>query len=195
MLYAIAHFLRDKIPWVWDVVNNLNSILFSIRYEKKLKNFEFKIPHDGYKITPIHELATDKLVDFFSQQPEDAYTFFRPHGFDPKSIKRLKKNKAFLAYVLIEESSGHIVGYFFNRSFFHGKGFRGRMVDINYRGRGIGTMMNCLLNEVGFGIGLRLFETVNKNNVASYRSAISASNVKVIEEMADGDLYLEILKD
>lgn len=69
------------------------------------------------------------------------------------------------------------------------------MVDINYRGRGIGTMMNCLLNEVGFGIGLRLFETVNKNNVASYRSAISASNVKVIEEMADGDLYLEILKD
>ena len=69
------------------------------------------------------------------------------------------------------------------------------MVDIDYRGRGLSTLMNRLLNEIGFGIGLRLFETVNKNNVASYRSAISASKVKVINEMADGDLYLEILKD
>lgn len=55
-----------------------------------------------------------------------------------------------------------IVSYCFNRSFFHGKGFRGRMVDICYRGKGLGTIMNKQLNEVGFGIGLRLFETVNK---------------------------------
>ena len=75
------------------------------------------------------------------------------------------------------------------------KGFRGRMVDISYRGKGLGTMINKILNEVGFGIGLRLFETVNKDNVASYRSAMSASNVKVIKELEGGDLYLEILKD
>ena len=56
-------------------------------------------------------------------------------------------------------------------------------------------MINKILNEVGFGIGLRLFETVNKDNVASYRSAMSASNVKVIKELEGGDLYLEILKD
>ena len=52
------------------------------------------------------------------------------------------------------------------------------MVDIDYRGKGLGTAMNRILNEVGFGIGLRLFETVSKDNVASYRSAISASNVR-----------------
>ena len=55
--------------------------------------------------------------------------------------------------------------------------------------------LNCLLNEVGFGIGLRLFETVNRDNIASYKSALSASKVSVIEELEDGDLYLEILKD
>ena len=69
------------------------------------------------------------------------------------------------------------------------------MVGIDHRGRGLGTLMNRLMNEVGFGIGLRQFETVSKRNVASYRSAMSASNVKVIEEMEDDDLYLEILKD
>ena len=195
MLYVLAHFLRDKMPWAWNLVDQLNSVLFSLRYGHKLKKFRFMTPHKNYQIIPICNIPTDALVKFFAHQPNEAYKFFRPHGFDPKSIQRLKENKAFLAYVLIEESSGHIVGYFFNRSFFHGKGFRGRMVDINYRGRGIGTMMNCLLNEVGFSIGLRLFETVNKNNEASYKSAISASKVKVIDKMANGDLYLEILKD
>lgn len=39
------------------------------------------------------------------------------------------------------------------------------MVDIDYRGKGLGTAMNRILNEVEFGIGLRLFETVSKDNV------------------------------
>ena len=68
------------------------------------------------------------------------------------------------------------------------------MADINYRGKGLGTAMNKMLNEVGFGIGLRLFETVSKDNVASYKSALSASNVKVVKELPDNELYLEIVK-
>ena len=44
------------------------------------------------------------------------------------------------------------------------------------------------------GIGLRLFETVNKDNIASYRLAMSASNVGILEELDGKDLYLEILK-
>lgn len=133
------------------------------------------------------------LVSFFNRQPEEAYTYFRPHGFDEKSIKRLQKNKAFLGYVLRDKENGEIAGYCFNRCFLHGQGFRGRMVDINYRGKGLGTAMNKILNEMGFGIGLRLFETVSKDNVASYRSALSASNVKVVKEMEGNELYLEIL--
>jgi hypothetical protein len=69
------------------------------------------------------------------------------------------------------------------------------MVDIDYRGKGLGTAMNKLLNDVGFGIGLRLFETVSKDNLASYRSALSASDVKVVKEMSNNELYLEILHD
>ena len=69
------------------------------------------------------------------------------------------------------------------------------MVDIDYRGKGLGTAMNKLLNEVGFGIGLHLFETVSKDNVASYRSALSASDVRVVKEMPNNELYLEIIHD
>ena len=144
---------------------------------------------------PIRSVNSDDLVEFFACQPTESFRFFKPHGFDIKSIKKLQKDRAFLGYVVKDITKDKIAGYCFNRSFFHGKGFRGRMVDINYRGKGLGTTMNLLLNKVGFGIGLRLFETVSKDNVASYRSAISASSFRVIEELPYNELYLEIIND
>ena len=201
MLYTIAHFLRDHLPWIWDLVDLLNSTLFSLRYGSRLRKVEADFLSQPvldnkqmiYRVLPLRQVPTETLVDFFARQPEEAYRFFKPHGFDAKSIHKLQRNRAFLAYVLMDGSQ--VAGYCFNRSFFHGKGFRGRQVGIDYRGRGLGTLMNCLLNEIGFGIGLRLFETVNKDNLASYRSALSASHVKVLKEMEGNDLYLEILNE
>lgn len=196
MLYAIAHFLRDRMPWLWDIVDRVNSALFSLRYGRKLRAAEASVfekysQESGYKVCRLREVDAARIVEFFAKQPEEAFTYFKPHKFDAKSVKKLQRNKAFLAYLLMDESK--IAGYCFNRSFFHGKGFRGRMVDINHRGKGLGTLMNKLLNEIGFGIGLRLFETVSKNNVASYRSAMSASNVRVLKELEDNELFLEIV--
>ena len=193
MLYRIAHIFRDKISWLWNIIEWLNSLIFSCRYGNKLKDYAFNNVPEGYELAAIREIATDKLVAFFNHQPEEAFRYFRPHGFDSRSIKRLQKNKAFLGYALVDKTTGKIAGYCFNRCFFNGQGFRGRMVDVDYRGRGLGTTMNKILNEVGFGIGLRLFETVSRDNVASYRSALSASNVRIVKEMPNNDLYLEIL--
>lgn len=193
MLYKIAHILRDKLRWLWNIIEWINGVIFYMRYERKLKAFSFTTIPDGYDIVPINSIPTNELVAFFEHQPVEAYTYFKPHGFDAKSIKLLQRNKAFLGYVLKDKSNGAIAGYCFNRCFLHGQGFRGRMVDIDYRGKGLGTAMNKILNEVGFGIGLRLFETVSKDNVASYRSAMSSSNVKVVKEQEHNELYLEII--
>lgn len=195
MLYKIAHIIRDKFSWLWDIIEYLNSFLFYMRYGKKLENIDFKNIPEGYEVTPINAIETKRMVEFFARQPEDAFKFFHPHGFDEKNIKKLQKNKAFLGYVLLDKLNNKIAGYCFNRCFFQGQGFRGRMVDIEYRGKGLGTTMNKLLNEVGFGIGVRLFETVSKDNVASYKSALSASNVRVVKELPDNELYLEIIKE
>ncbi len=160
-----------------------------------MKSIVVNFVPEGYELVALKDVETTQIVKFFEHQPVDAYTFFKPHGFDEKSIKRLQKNKSYLAYLLIDKVNGQIAGYCFNRCFFQGKGFRGRMVDIDYRGKGLGTAMNKILNEVGFGIGLRLFESVSKDNVASYRSALSASNVKVVQELPHNELYLEILPE
>lgn len=193
MLYKIAHILRDKMGWLWNLIEKTNSMLFSLRYGKKVRNFAFSYIPVGYRLLSIKDISTDKLVEFFDRQPEDAFTYFKPHGFDYKSIKRLQGNKAFLAYVLLDKSNEQIAGYCFNRSFFHGTGFRGRMVDVSYRNKGLGTAMNKILNDLGFGIGLRLYESVSKDNVASYKSAISASQIKILKEMPNNEILLEIL--
>ena len=198
MLYTLAHYLRDKMPWLWDFVNILNSWLFGVRFGRKLHAVEGNVlklyeKETGMKIVPMSEVKTDDLVEFFAAQPEEAFTFFKPHGFDAESLKKLQRNKSFLAYILLDNEN--IAAYCFIRSFFMGKGFRGRIVDINHRVQGLGTLINRMMNDVGFGIGLRLFETVSKKNIASYRSSISASNVKVIEELENEELYLEIVNN
>ena len=195
MLYQIAHIIRDKLGWLWQLIERLNAWLFSMRYGKRLVSFSFREIPEGYELVPLRDVPVEMMVAFFEHQPEEAFTYFRPHAFDARSIQRLMKNRAFLAYVLMDLSNEKIAGYCFNRCFFHGQGFRGRMVDIDYRGKGLGTAMNKLLNEVGFGIGLRLYETVSKDNAASYRSALSASDVKVVKEMPNNELYLEIIHD
>ena len=194
MLYKIAHLLRDKLSWLWNIIEWINGVIFYMRYGKKLKTFSFTTVPNGYDIVPIKCIPTSELIAFFERQPEEAYTYFKPHGFDVKNIKLLQRNKSFLGYVLKDKANDTIAGYCFNRCFFHGLGFRGRMVDIDYRGKSLGTAMNKILNEVGFSIDLRLFETVSKDNIASYRSAMSASNVKVVKELPHNELYLEIVK-
>ena len=193
-LYKIAHIVKDRLPFIWDAIEKVNERLFVLRYGKEVKSIAVTCVPEGYEFVELKDIDTTLIVKFFEHQPADAYTFFKPHGFDEMSIKRLQKNKSYLAYLLIDKANGQIAGYCFNRCFFQGKGFRGRMVDIDYRGKGLGTAMNKILNEVGFGIGLRLFESVSKDNVASYKSALSASNVKVVKELPHNELYLEIVK-
>ena len=198
MLYQLAHFLRDHLPLVWDGADWLNGQLFAIRYGHRLRavtaDWGKELP---YAIVPLHDCATVDVVAFFARQPEEAFRFFHPHGFDNRSIRQLQRNPAFLAYMI--QSTGEIgqkdyIGYFFLRSFFWGKCFRGRMVDIRWRGRGLGTQLNRWMNHLGFGLGMRIFETVSRENMASYKSAMAASRCKVIKELKNNDLYLEILK-
>ena len=77
MIYKIAHFLRDSLPWLWDGIDILNSYLFTIQFGKKIKKFKFSIDHSGYDLVSIKEVPTDKLVAFFAKQPKEAYTYFK----------------------------------------------------------------------------------------------------------------------
>ena len=192
-MYRIAHWLQKRLPFVWRLVELLNSFLFSIRYRKGLSSInDVLIPYqDDYSIRLAEHGDVDRLVTFFNEQPEEAFKFFNPHPFDAKTIARLIKNKAYLFFVVLKEEQ--IVGYFFLRCFFNGKCFRGKIVDYRWRNRGIAKLMGKVSTDVAVHLGLRIFGTISKDNVASMASSSAVNEIKIIEYLPNDFVYIEYL--
>ncbi len=191
MLYQLSHFVKDKLPFIWNLVEFVNEKLFLLRYGRRLK----KIPAclEQYEGTyQIKEAVLDDvqpMAEFFAEQPQETYTFFQPHGFDEKSIRRLIKNKSQLLFLVYDDKN--IVGYYFLRCFFLGKSFLGKIVDHRYQGKGIGKMMCKSAMEVATLLGLRMFETISKDNISSLYSTQKVLDTKIVEEMKNNYIYIE----
>lgn len=194
MLYRIAHLLRDYCGWIWELVEIINSFAFKIRYASFLKLVpEVLLRNSSENIQLRVAVPEDAkaLSAFFSKQPEEDFTFFHPHAFDAKSLKVLLKRTSFMMFVA--ESGGKIVGYFFLRSFVHGQSYLGKMVDHAHQGQGIGKLMCKAAMDVALTLGVRMFESINKENMASMRSTGAVLKQVVLEELEHGDLLIEDL--
>ena len=191
MLYALAHILRDKFPWIWDLIEKTNSILFALRYRNELKQMPQLLERyqEGYCVEYIEERHLVKLASFFQEQPEEAFRFFKPHAFDLKTLKRLQKNKAFLSFVVTKDSN--IIGYFFLRCYFLGKCFRGYMVDHRWRNKGISKLTAKVMTEVAQMLNIPSFGTIAPENMASMKSQGAVNDIKIIEQLENGDYYVE----
>lgn len=82
-----------------------------------------------------------------------------------------------------------VAGYCFIRSFFHGKGFRGRMVSISHRGRGLGTLMNRYLRFIKTNLGMsgafdklqKLLRTTDFVNLEQVSKLFDWSKAPIVE--------------
>ena len=193
-MYKLAHFLRDHLPFIWDFVDWLNGLLFTVRYGRKMKALPEMLgaASKKYKIVEMSSMKASDLESFFAAQSEDSFKFFKPHGFDAKSLRKLQRNKAFLAYIVKDGNSP--VGYFFLRSFFFGKAYLGKMVDYAHQGKGIGKMMCLCAMDIASTLGLRMFETISKDNLSSLYSSQNVLETRIVEEMPDNYLMIEDLR-
>lgn len=193
MLYKLAHFLKDNLSFLWLFIEGVNSLLFQLRYGSKKKSISTLLNDSSIESFSIREANSEdasSLASFFAKQPEKDFTYFRPHGFSEKDLKVLIDRKSFLMYVV--EEQGMIVGYFFLRSFFHGQCYLGKMVDHEHQGQGIGKLMCKAAMDIATTLGLRMFESINKENVASMKSSSVLKQV-IVKELKDGDLLIEDL--
>ena len=192
--YAVAHWVRDSMPFLWNMVEHTNATLFNIRYAHLLNTIEQEAVRmaEPYEMVSIAQLPTDQLVDFFRQQPADLYHWFTPHGFEEADIVRLQKNASFLAYVL--KKNGVIVGYFFIRCFNNGECYFGRLVDYRYMRQGIGTLMNKVSFYISESLHMESFQTIAKGNIASIKSCTHAYRLQPIRTIANGDILYKNCK-
>lgn len=193
MLYRLAHLLKERFPFLWDSIENVNSWLFFLMNRKKLRQIP-KVLQKWSVSYELREVTLDdvaELVSFFNKQPHDAFKFFHSHGFDESSILKVINNKAFLTFVVLHEQK--IIGYFFLRCYLNGKGFRGRIVDNSWNNKGIGKMMSLVLSQVAETLGVRLFSSISPQNYASLASIKATTHFKIIKTLPNGYYYIEIL--
>lgn len=193
MIYEIAHFVKDKMGFLWDAVNWCNAFAFACVKRRQLAKLPEVLKECSGEY--IYRLAegrdVDSLVQFFNEQPEEAFVYFRPHEFDAKSIKKIIKNKAFLA--LVVEKENKIVGYFFLRCFVNGKCFRGKMVHKDWQGKDIAKQMGVAMTKVAETLGMRVFGSISPENYASLASAKASNEIKIIKTLENGYYYIEFL--
>lgn len=187
MLYKLAHILRDRCPWIWDGIELMDSYLFYMRYGRKLRGIEeiLKRYQERYTVVPLNKEDIPMAVEFFKRQPEEAFTFFKPHGFDGKTLGKIQRSRSFLAYLV--KDNEEIVGYFFLRCYFMGKAFRGYMVDHGHRNMGISKLTARVMTDITEHIGIPSFGTIAPENIASMKS----QNATIIEQLENGDYYVK----
>ena len=192
MLYELAHFIKDKCNFLWDAVEWGNSSIFALQYREKLKGIPQilkGISDNTFTIRMTVESDAKNLEVFFAEQPESAFEFFKPHGFDEKSVLKVLNNKAFMTFVVTEEDN--IVGYFFLRAFVNGKCFRGKIVDYRWRNKGIAKQMGIATNHIATHLGLRMFATISPDNYASMASSKAVNDVRIVKTLDNGYYYIE----
>lgn len=192
MLYEVAHFIKDKFSFIWNAVEWGNETIFTLQHKKGLKDIPEilrKVSSDTLTVRQTKDSDVAPLVTFFAEQPEEAYKFFKPHGFDEKSLKKVLRNKSFMTFVVTEGDL--IVGYFFLRSFVNGKCFKGRMVDYRQRGKGIAKFMGIAINNVATHLGMRIYTTISPENYASLASTKAVNDIKIVKTLENGYYYIE----
>lgn len=203
--------MRDKLPWVWESIGVINSFLFTLRYGNRMKKIKeilksFSLSSNQisektnksslFNVETLTKENVSSLSRMFAEQPASAFDFFHPHGFDDKSLSKLIRDKSFLAYIVTvnnDDNQPVCVGYFFQRSFFWGKSFRGYMTDFRWRRKGINKLMNQCATRISSLLGLHVYGTIAPENIASMKSAQAANNVKIIETLRNGDYLVEYL--
>lgn len=193
MLYKLAHVLSDKFGFLWNIIEMLNAFVFALTHKSALE----KIPEilkgcSGQFLLRVAAPADAvSLANFFAEQPEEAFEFFKPHDFDEKTLSKIIRNRAFLTFLVLDGEK--IVGYFFLRCFVNGKSFRGKIVDYRYRGKGIAKLQGLAATKVATALGMRVFGTISPDNYASLASSKAVNEVKIVKTLDNGYYYIEYL--
>lgn len=202
-LYKLGHILRDNFSFLWYCVERVNSCMFFLRYSgrlKKIQNNSFydkvlnkkENEHSVYiKTVSIEDVYT--LSCFFESQPASAFTFFRPHEFDAKSLKSLVKDSSFLMWIAVKKNindADETVGYIFQRSYFWGISYRGYITDYKYRGCGIGKLMMTAANLASRELKLKVYGSISPENKSSIKLAEATGGIDIIKTLDNGDYFV-----
>lgn len=187
-------FIKHHFSFIWDIIEWFNSLFFYILYGKNIENIVpdiLKANSNSVQFRLLKKGDMPLLEDFFNNQPESAFLYFKPHPFDLKSLTKKKKDRSFIMIGAFDKEK--IVGYCFLRCFFNKQAFRGKIVDVEHQGKGIAKKMGSLMTEICMKMNFRIFATISKDNIKSIASSKAVNEMRIVKELPDNYLYVEYL--
>ena len=192
----ILIFIKHHFGFLWKIIEWGNGLLFSLFFKSRLGKVlpdifrEFtESPVSYRKLIPSD---ADGLYELIHSQEEADLEYFKPHKFDIETIRRQFQNVSFLMMGVFDGNS--IIGYFFLRFFANKKCFVGRLIDRNYRGKGIGLTMNKIMYGTSWRMGFRCLSTVSRNNLAVMRAHAKNPTMVILKELANDYLLVEFVR-
>jgi len=188
-------FIKHRFPTLWRIMEWCNGIIFWLFYCSRLEKvlpsvlLEFANPPYLYKRLDLSD--SDALFKLMNTQNSSDLKYFNPHGIDLKSIKNQFRNHAFLMMGVFDEEI--LVGYFFLRFFINKQCFVGRLIDKDFRGRGIGPVMNKIMYEISWRIEFQCLSTISKNNIAVMKAHSKNPSMVVLKELQDDYLLVQFV--
>lgn len=195
MIARTLLFVKHRIPWLWEIVDWVNTVLYRALHRKRMQQHvarafsEFGL--DGFEFRSLCQTDLGNLNALIQKQGEERLRYFRPHGFDTESLRRAQANPAFMMFGVLHGSQ--LVGYFFLRCFWNRKCFVGRLIDRQFEGRGIGRVMNQIMYHGAWWSGFRCMTTVSKHNMAIMRSHRNNVHAHTLSELSSDYLLIEFL--
>jgi hypothetical protein len=191
----ILLFIKQRLPFLWQLVDWLNQELFVLIHRDKLaleatrSTQEFSLDGFGFRLLSRGDL--DQLEDLLSRQGEERLEHFRPHGFGKEDLEHVYRNPSFLMFGVFDQDA--LVGYFFLRCFWNWRSFVGRLIDGPYERKGIGRVMNQILYNTAWRSGFRCHTTISKKNRSVMRSHANNPSVRILKELPNDYLLIEFL--
>jgi len=190
-------YLKHHVPFIWKMVEGINAFLFRLLYSKRFRQAADEViacaDLPGYVFRQLEKNDLPELERLLGSQPGERTAFFKPHGFDRKSLEAVYANPAFLMMGVFDGS--RMAGYFFLRCFWNKKCFVGRLVDAPYEGKGVGRAMNGILYPIAWQMGFRCLSTISKNNRDVMRSHARNQSVRKVKDLAGGYMLVEFVKE
>ena len=189
-------FIKHHLRFLWIIIENINDYLFSRFYYQNMNSVILmvlkKYTLSDFNIRVLKPEDAYSLYELINTQSDNDLKYFKPHGFDIGSIKKQFGKKAFLMMGVFDNEK--LVGYFFLRFFANKKCFVGRLIDKNYRGKGIGNVMNNIMYNIAWGMNFRCLSTISKNNKAVIGAHKKNQNMVVLKELQNDYLLVEFVK-
>lgn len=196
MLVRILIYIKHHFSFLWQTIEWMNAVLFRFLHGQRFKNTVThiikKYGEGNYLFKPLEARDLASLHAFIRNQSPNRLEYFKPHGFDEKSLEKTFKNPSFLMMGAFDGQ--RLVGYFFLRCFWNKKCFVGRLIDELYEGKGIGRTMNNIMYNIAWESEFHCMSTISKNNHWVMRSHANNPLMKVIKELDNDFLLVEFVE-